>query len=78
MPTQKRPPIRGERGDEPISLLGVLEAENASLRSLLADLAIRTAILRRQVAEVENRESAVAVAPVPHKSWPPRPGTRAI
>ncbi len=56
---EKNRPI-GEVRDEPISLLGVLEAQNSELRNTVADLAIRTAILREQVAEIES----VAVAAV--------------
>lgn len=78
MPTQKCPPMRGELDDEPISLLSVLEAQNASLRNLLADLAIRTERLRRQVAEVENRASAGAVELGPHTSPPSRRRRRVI
>ncbi len=67
MPTQKFTRIQAELVEEPVSLVGVLEAQNANLRKLLADLTIRTAILRRQVAEGESRQSAVVVALVPQE-----------
>jgi hypothetical protein len=53
---QKTLPIR-EASNEPVSLLGVLEAQNAELRNTVVDLAIRTAILRRKVAAIENAAS---------------------
>ncbi len=38
-------------------MLGVLEAQNTDLRNTVVDLAIRIAILRREVAGLENAAS---------------------
>ncbi len=62
---QNNPPTQAEPGDEPISLVGVLEAQNADLRNMLADLVIQTAVLRRQVAIVENTARVLAMVLVP-------------